>query len=727
MSNNSDAQADTAAMLAEYADFQLFRQFRAQSQAAPAYAPFTNLTNANPTDAHSIPTLATAPPAISQTQLRPTSVLHTPPAVQLPPVDVIQPYRPIDDHDGRPAAPHTVSATPFSSSGGFRDLVSQANADRLATADRYRSTQPEPLPRQLTRTSRTQNSGNTTRSRRVRGPAIHPPGLPRRGPPNPRDSVFSDPQTGQERCRLQVNVHLRDEGGSNRVLFHTTRANQVEAFRAKMCLDPQFQLPLSTTVLSIMELVYEHLTTCQYHYSLPPTSHDLLGRPEPPFLLLEFTNSGRRNTNTNSAYLRTCRPNHSMTVDQLLSERNIAIPQWVLKEVLDVDNVEADFSLQDARLGTDSINRRHLCLAQRFHLPWYFGVDARIPIPDVENGFCECADEAEVAMEVQETLLNEGVGTPNGTSTASNASNIKFSPPSPAIPQTLSRQGAVIFPPASTNVPVSRSREDPHHGEAARDASSSSTTILTSVAENANSETEEPHVQAPTIPLTLFPSEFTLLSGETIYDITDLESFHDEAMKNACPSLISAPRLRVSGTSAVDAAQNFLDLVRECVRNNDFGVLLSRNRHFEVDSTSFGEGVETEIVSMAWRILTQSFTYFFRMSAGDKCTIATSVPLYLSALIPSTRLEDMAVLGAMAALMMVYGKYPEPLSPAILQFFLYGAEPRALGISFVSEWLPELFHDLRRFENTEPNGDLNSFNEVFATYTNFEVSALLFS
>ncbi|THU80386.1 hypothetical protein K435DRAFT_809912, partial [Dendrothele bispora CBS 962.96] len=103
-------------------------------------------------------------------------------------------------------------------------------------------------------------------------------------------------------------------------------------------------------------------------------------------------------------------------------------------------------------------------------------------------------------------------------------------------------------------------------------------------------------------------------------------------------------------------------------------------------------------------------------------TNAISVPDEMSALLPSSRLEDMAVLGAMAALMVAYGKYPDPLSPAILQFFIHNADPRALTQAFVSEWLPELFADLRRFQEVGPRGNLESFEEFFAAFTNMELS-----
>jgi hypothetical protein len=81
----------------------------------------------------------------------------------------------------------------------------------------------------------------------------------------------------------------------------------------------------------------------------------------------------------------------------------------------------------------------------------------------------------------------------------------------------------------------------------------------------------------------------------------------------------------------------------------------------------------------------------------------------------------MRVFGAITALMMVYGKYPEPLSPLFLQFCFGQGDLDALTEDFVHEWAPELAASLRALIDTPDNGDLGPFNYLLKVYLGIEV------
>ncbi|KAK7445421.1 hypothetical protein VKT23_014838 [Stygiomarasmius scandens] len=613
-----------------------------------------------------------------------------------------------------------VSTTPFRD-GHFRDLIPQVDRDRRDGAARNRQN-PPPLQRRTANSGRNQNQNQ---NQRTRGSAVPFPTLGRRDPAPSIDDTLMTLPSGEQLLRIQVSIHLPDPNGAARVIHHVTRANAVEAFRTKMDLQPQFQVPLGTSVSDLMTMVATRLASSDHCYVLPEPALDALNRVEPQFLVLEFTNAGRRGSASNVVYMRTCRMDLQAKVADLATTRHIAVPQWAIKEgyfqvhfLINAPQVEARFSLAEAGLGTETAVRHHVCLAERFHLPHYFGADQRTAVPSSETGFCDCPpdDEEEVSIDLM--------------AVSSDDENLISSPPTQHTSGRRRRRRS-LTPAVQPRPRIS--------GTPPRDTTTSVTTRSTLGRSNAPSDAAqstpalpEPRLRGFGIPVSLFAVEYTIPDqiaslSESVMEVRDLVKY---VRNTVHPRRSAAPATLIVGANVEDAARNLLSKMEVCFQNRDFSSILSPNRFFEVGNpingvTSTGDGVESEVVSVAWKSLFENqHAYFFRMSGGDKCTLACSVPNAMSYTIPAAQKDKLGVLGAMAALMIVYGKYPFPLSPAFLQFIIHDTNPLSLTPSFVSEWLPEINSTLRQFRLVAIHGDASAFQPFFQSYTGLDANTL---
>ncbi|KAK7466145.1 hypothetical protein VKT23_004870 [Stygiomarasmius scandens] len=640
---------------------------------------------------------------------------------QREPVSLGHPVAAVAPNNMPALASMAVSTTPFRD-GHFRDLIPQVDRERRDGAAQHRSN-PPPLQRRTNNSGRSQNQNQ---SQRTRGAAVPFPTLGRREPaPSVSDALMTLP-SGEQLLRVQVTIHLPDPNGGARVIHHITRANVVEAFRTKMDLQPQLQVPLDTSIGHLMTLVLSRLASSSHCYVLPEPVYDTLNRAEPQFLVLEFTNAGRRGSASNIVYMRTCRIDLQAKVSDLTSSRHIAVPQWAIKEgyfqvhfLLDTPEVEARFSLAEAGLGTEEIVRRHVCLPERFHLPYYYGADQRIAVPSSEAGVCDCPpdddDDEEVNLDLMDVSSDESAQNEN----RERYSNRYRGPRSltSALQSGRRTRGASPRDAAATS--------------AATRSSSRGTNAPPSTPQSSEAPAlPEPRLRGFGIPVSLFAVEYTPPDqiaplSESVMEVRDLVKYVRGAVH---PRRNAAPTTLITGVNVEDAARNLLSKLEACFKNRDFSSILSPNRFFEVlgsGVTSTGDGVESEIVSVGWKLLSENqHSYFFRMSGGDKCTLACSVPNAMSYTIPAARKNNLGVLGAMAALMIVYGRYPYPLSPAFLQFVIHDTNPLSLTPSFVGEWLPEVNSALNQFRDVGTQGDISSFQSFFQSYTGLDANTL---
>jgi len=138
---------------------------------------------------------------------------------------------------------------------------------------------------------------------------------------------------------------------------------------------------------------------------------------------------------------------------------------------------------------------------------------------------------------------------------------------------------------------------------------------------------------------------------------------------------------------------------------------------------SFGRGVEIETLHFAFQKYAQAGSRWFAPVAGDYCSLAVSQTLFpLAISVASKRLKDLAILGALTGLQVIYGIAPQPFGPGFLQYLLNNLEFGSLTSEFVLEWYPELHHTIRDWVALTPSdNNLDRFQSHFVSYHGAEV------
>ncbi|KAJ6502993.1 hypothetical protein DFH09DRAFT_1335761 [Mycena vulgaris] len=177
-------------------------------------------------------------------------------------------------------------------------------------------------------------------------------------------------------------------------------------------------------------------------------------------------------------------------------------------------------------------------------------------------------------------------------------------------------------------------------------------------------------------------------------------------------------RLELKAGSLEELAMLYGDAVCEGLRTNDFSHLLSANRCFEIlnpngSVRSFGPGLERETIYTALNIYFKNSGHWCLMTDEGRMSLAMSTPLRLASAVPSGRLQNFKIFGALVALSLISGRPPGPLSPALLQYALNECDLCALTPSFVASWNPSLDWAARSMQASE-----------IITYLNIQVATL---
>jgi hypothetical protein len=77
--------------------------------------------------------------------------------------------------------------------------------------------------------------------------------------------------------------------------------------------------------------------------------------------------------------------------------------------------------------------------------------------------------------------------------------------------------------------------------------------------------------------------------------------------------------------------------------------------------------------------------------------------------------------GAVAALLLIHGQTPQPLSPAVILLIIYNFDLHCLTPGFIGEWFVNLQKVLLDWLEIGPEGDPEPFACHFATYHNAQV------
>ncbi|KAJ3503361.1 hypothetical protein NLJ89_g8472 [Agrocybe chaxingu] len=212
-------------------------------------------------------------------------------------------------------------------------------------------------------------------------------------------------------------------------------------------------------------------------------------------------------------------------------------------------------------------------------------------------------------------------------------------------------------------------------------------------------------------------------------DLADLEATVFEA---ACGEGNDTSRLTVIGPSVADLSKQLIQHIETALQNADFSKLLSSAREFKIIYTdndgrerlrSAGRGVEQEAVYLAFNTFRKNESEFFLPRAGNYSSLAITHSFSPSFISPA-RLQSLAVLGALSALMLIYGMAPEPLSPVLIHYMIHDCNFDSIHPGLLSEWLPELRQLLRRWIEGNHSSDLLPFREHFAIYHDLQISCL---
>lgn len=102
--------------------------------------------------------------------------------------------------------------------------------------------------------------------------------------------------------------------------------------------------------------------------------------------------------------------------------------------------------------------------------------------------------------------------------------------------------------------------------------------------------------------------------------------------------------------------------------------------------------------------------------------LTTTHSLSNSRFIPSSRLRNMGILGAVLALCLICGMSAFPLDPVFLYYLVHGCNLHSIHPGFLGEWHPALKMTILDWIALGPHGDVMDFRACFANYFDIQVS-----
>ncbi|KAJ7621563.1 hypothetical protein DFH06DRAFT_772897 [Mycena polygramma] len=179
--------------------------------------------------------------------------------------------------------------------------------------------------------------------------------------------------------------------------------------------------------------------------------------------------------------------------------------------------------------------------------------------------------------------------------------------------------------------------------------------------------------------------------------------------------------LRVRGRDLDAAADHFSQLLDIAGENDDYTDILVSDRAFGLSrDIAVGEGLEREVMWTVLRRFLMKETTWFHKGAGECLTLRTLFPASIP--VPRQRLVEAKRLGAICGLLMVFGQFPAPISPAIFQYIVHGGNFHSLHEGFVGEWWPGLRAALLQLIAMGPEQDLTELQSHLITWLDAEVS-----
>ena len=140
---------------------------------------------------------------------------------------------------------------------------------------------------------------------------------------------------------------------------------------------------------------------------------------------------------------------------------------------------------------------------------------------------------------------------------------------------------------------------------------------------------------------------------------------------------------------------------------------------------SSGRGIVADTITTLYKTFEDSHDLFMTELSNGHSSIKCQRSGAFAAYVEPSRLEELFVFGASAALMMCNGQYATGLSPALILFIVYDCNLHALRPEFVLEWFPNIQRMVASWlSRSHADNGLAEFTGFFATYFDVQVSEL---
>ncbi|KAK6988902.1 hypothetical protein R3P38DRAFT_238389 [Favolaschia claudopus] len=578
---------------------------------------------------------------------------------------------------------------------------------------RLQSSSRSSLPRRTSQRPAGRPVGSTSRL---------PPSISMAGP-NMESCVFTD-SDGVRMYRVTVQVYppIKLHSKFQLSVYDALKIdwrNFLESHRLLFTCD----LPATTTVQDLLQRVVTNLS--RENYSLPPIIRygDITGAPTPYLQLLALKNKGK---NTGGIKLNTAIKPNNWTIEHLAADRNyFAAPDTCIESNMNRPNrfiirmIPTVFPL----FYHEGLVK-HYCIStiaySRF--PHDGGslqssskicVCESVPYNDPQHEDGDSGDMEFVSQMLLPSTSATGLSrSSSGVFVTDPFAGLSQSGPSTAI--TLAPAFVPSSPPGPRGaLPMRPRTPSPRPRLALR----SLTTTVSSQPASSFVPPAPPAVNSTALPREIW-SENTMFVPEPVGDIErlDLDSFMDTVYATASAGGATVP-LRINATDIDDACNKFIAIIDDCLRQGDCERILVKphQRIFSLQypQSATGPGVEREVL---WSIYSKFDMPSLLMPREDN--FSTLRPLFNSPEIPvpASRLKIIQRLGAVAALLLISGRWPSPFDPAIFQYLVHGRNLHALHPNVVGEWHPSLRQRILSLIELGPNADLTAFESDFATY-----------
>ncbi|KAJ3511111.1 hypothetical protein NLJ89_g4285 [Agrocybe chaxingu] len=580
---------------------------------------------------------------------------------------------------------------------GFQGMTSQANQQRMASASTHLVRRPA-LP------TRTQTRRST------RGHSIRPPSLPRA--PSFDDCVRRDEYGRPVAISLRAKIYPPLNDTVSEYFVHRFYVESFNSHLLSLGLLRDFETPLTTSVTNLINRISTEMENGPFAFRFSRRA-GVLEHEDLPIGLLGFVNRGRPRPSDNQIRLRIQPIPSVATIETLLSTPNLyAIPdlciedgRYVLHFAILRDPLTALYRNID---GTGEL-RRHSHQEEDDNAT-SGGDDSS----DSENG--DVDSDGDVAMNFN---------------AAAQANTVLQHPGlRPHVPAT--RVEASLPPPAH-NVTIDELREPPSSQRRRTDGVRSASSRHARVSSQGQGATNSTQARISSytvrlIPATLWSTQWSPPETNDLVLISELDtSFFDVAAGED-----DMEKLELCGQNVMELAEQLRLAISQAVTRKDFSKVLSPTREFKItyiDSEgrqrmrSVGRGIKREAVYIAFSKFSQNPSQWFLPRVGEYSSIATTHSLSRPS-VSSTRLHSLSILGALAALMLVYGMAPDPLSPVLLHYFIHDCNIESIHSNLLSEWVPDLYRTIRAWIDADQTSDLTPFEAHFATFHDLQIATL---